>query len=388
MIHPDDALAIVLNNTLPVQSEPVMLCDALGRILSRDVISPLDVPPFAKSAMDGYAIMQDDTSESFRIIEVIAAGKIPREKVAKGCASKIMTGAMLPENAALVVPVENTREENGTVFILEQANQPHIIAAGNNIKRGDIALARGSRIRAQEIGICASLGIDNVYAAKRPLVGIISTGDEITEPGNALESGKIYNSNGPALSAQVLSMNCRAHYYGIAADTKDATDMILQCAMNECDVVILSGGVSMGDFDFVPESLEKAGITIHFSQMAIKPGKPTVFGTKENRFFFGLPGNPVSTFTIFELFVKPLLYALMGHDFSPPTACGILENDFSRKHGGRVEYRPVFLRGGKVTPAAYHGSNHLNALYAAEGLVRFEKDEVCIPKGVVNVRLI
>ncbi len=241
----------------------------------------------------------------------------------------------------------------------------------------------------QHIGVLASQGIEAVRVAVSPLTGIITTGSELRSAGEKLEAGQIYNSNGPQLCAQVAAMNGRYRYYGMVDDDPQTLSEILESALADSDLVLLSGGVSMGELDFVPEVLKRQGAQVHFHRLAIKPGKPTLFTQKGRRFVFGLPGNPVSTFIIFEVFVKLFLYRWMGLEHSPRTVRAVLAETVRRRDSERLEYRPVRLEGNRILPLDYHGSSHLSALRQAEGLIRVERGVSELMEGTqIDIRLL
>ena len=387
MIHPDKAFEIIKKIEWKKETEIIPIDESLGRVLAEDIEATLDSPPFDKSAMDGFAYNSSDSGKKLKIIGSIAAGENSDLEIKPGECVKIMTGAMIPKGANRVVKIENCTTENGFLTFIEESID-NIIKKGENLKAGEIVLKK-CVIEPQHIGILASSGIAEVKVAKQPLVGIITTGTELKNPGEKLERGQIYNSNGFQITAQVKAMNCKAKYYGTVPDDKEKTKQIIFNALSECDVLILSGGVSKGDFDFVPNMLQENGVEILFHRVAIKPGRPTLFGRKENKFVFGLPGNPVSTFTIFEVFVKPFLYQLMGFEFKPTFFRGILSEKISRKRTERVEYRPVIYRNGFIEPLPYHGSSHLNSLAFANALIKIDKGISEIKKGTtLDVRQI
>ena len=388
MLHPDKALKMILEKIRKPQTERVTIVDALGRVLAEQIVSTLDSPPFAKSAMDGYAVCRDDSSNSFRLLESIAAGRVPTQVVRPGQCSKIMTGAMMPEGAGRVIRVEYTEEKDGRVVQLQPEPYDNVIQRGENLKKGDPVLAP-KILQSQDIGVLASLGIEEILVALRPLVGVINTGSELRNPGEKLKGGEIYDSNGPQLCAQIASAGVRYRHYGIVEDELPELIASVSKALEDCDMVLITGGVSMGDYDYVPQVLEENGVLIRFHKLAVKPGKPTLFGQKNDTFVFGLPGNPVSTFVIFEVFVKPLLFRLMGIEYAPLQRRGRLVKAIKRRSSERVEFRPVQLRGDEIHPIKYHGSAHLDALSQTNGFVRIEIGVELIDKGTeIDVRQI
>ncbi|NOR52819.1 MAG: hypothetical protein GQ536_01855 [Candidatus Aminicenantes bacterium] len=361
----------------------------LNRILGQDIRSEIDMPPFNKSAMDGYALNADDKSDRFRILEVIPAGVIPLQKIGAGQCAKIMTGGVVPEGANRVVKREVTIEEEGYMRIVGEDPTMNICFRGEDVRTGDVLLRKGTRIGPSEIGVVASMGLSRVLVYKRPVVGILVTGSELVAPGKPLEPGRIYDSNSYSLRGQVESMGGIAESAGIVLDSQDGIRSALDSLLASCDLVILSGGVSAGDFDYVPGILKKLGFKLHFEKLAIKPGKPTVFATREDAVVFGVPGNPVSTFVIFEVFVKPFLYRMMGHDYYPEIIQGKMAQDFRRKQSSRSAYIPVRHQKALVEILPYHGSAHFHALTRANGLLCVPEGENKIAKGsLVDVRSI
>lgn len=389
MISVDEAHKIINRTAAHPEVETVTIERSLGRILAQDVVSGINMPPFDKSAMDGFAISSKDDSEKFTIVEVIPAGRVPKKKISRGECAKIMTGAMLPEGTDRVVKIEVTEEKNGFMFITDEDKALNVCLRGEDIQPGDKVLDAGSKIRSAEVGIIASMGMNSVEVYKKPLVGILTTGSEIVEPGKKLKAGQIYNSNSHSLSAQISAMGAEVKYGGILSDDQKIIGKKIEDFLSSTDMVLITGGVSMGEYDFVPQILEYLGVTLHFEKIAIKPGKPTVFGTRNKKIVFGLPGNPVSTFVIFEVFVKPLLYRLLGHNFAPLYLKGVMQQDIRRKKSIRLAFIPVIYNEGKISAISYHGSAHFNALSRANALLEIPAGVNKISKGQeVNVRQI
>lgn len=390
MILVEEAENILNNITFRPETEEVSLTDSLGRILGRDIVSGISMPPFNKSAMDGYALSSGDDSPKFKIVEVIAAGSVPSREIAKGECAKIMTGAMVPRGADCVVKKEVTEEKDGHMIITGEDKNVNICYLGEDVKPGDIVLKAGCIIRPPELGIIASMGLDTLEVYKKTRVGIVTTGSEIKEPGQKLETGQIYNSNAYSISAQVRQTGADVQYAGIVSDDKDIIAREIENLLSGTQMVLISGGVSVGEYDFVPQILENLGVRLHFDEVAIQPGKPTVFGTRGEVLIFGMPGNPVSTFTIFEVFVKPVLYKTMGHNYTPPVIKGVMNKDFKRKRTVRTVFVPVrYNMDGQVEPVEYHGSAHLTALSEANGILKIPRGTTQVLKGsTVYVRQI
>ena len=388
MISFEEAYQKVIGSAVFLGIEKVDLAASLGRILAADVRSDMDMPPFDKSAVDGYACRKADLHGELEVIEIIPAGKVPENIVTAGKCSKLMTGGMVPEGADTVIMVEHTVEtsENHIRFVQEKTSA-NICFLGEDIRKDEIVLQKGTVIRPQEIAVLASVGCVEPEVFRCPVVGIISTGDELVEPNQKPATSQIRNSNAAQLVAQVQKAGAIPKYFGIAADTEEATREIIITALENSDMVLLTGGVSMGDFDFVPKILEEIGISIQFKSIAVQPGRPTVFGTKEGKYLFGLPGNPVSSFVQFEMLVKPLLFALMGSVFKPLEIKLPMGVEYLRRQTKRKSFLPVFIKSGKVYPVEYHGSAHIHSFIFADGIVSVEMGETKLAEGVlVDVR--
>ena len=369
MIPLDRALKTVLDSARELDTETVSLHDAAERVLAQDIISDMDMPPFCKSAMDGYAYSSKDRSEEFAVIETVQAGSLPEHSIKAGECAKIMTGAPVPAGADRVVRVVYTEETNGIMKITAPETGSNICVKGEDFTKGDILLSRAARITPAIIGVCASAGYAELSVYRKPRVAIIATGSEIVEPSEKPGQGQIRNSNSYQLYAQVLQCGGHPSYLGIAGDTREEIDSLFTQALGSSDIVLLSGGVSMGDYDFVPDILEAHGVDVLFSKIAVKPGKPTVFGIQNSVYIFGLPGNPVSTLVIFELLVKPLIACLSGFRYTPSYIKGELTQDIRTKKSKRQKCIPVRMENGLVTPAAYHGSAHILAYTEASGII-------------------
>jgi len=258
---------------------------------------------------------------------------------------------------------------------------------GEDSRTGDVGLQKGLRISPAHVAVMASVGVTNPMVAKLPRVGIFSTGDELVEPGITPGMAQIRNSNACQLEAQVRQVPALPTYYGIAPDESAELRKTIDLALENNDLVVLTGGVSMGDFDFVPAVMKEAGVDIFFKSIAIQPGKPTVFGCRDHAFIFGLPGNPVSSFVIFEALVKPLLLMMMGSSGKPLEFTLPLGADFSRHNSSRKSMVPVIMKDGIVFPVEYHGSAHINAYSIANGIMNIPIGTTMLKKGEkVNVR--
>jgi molybdopterin molybdotransferase len=320
MISVRDALTTILETVSPLAGERVGLLHAAGRVLAEEIRSERDVPPFANSAMDGYAVRCDDLYGAtpdqpigLTLVEVVQAGRVPTQAVTPGTASKIMTGAIIPPGADTVVRIEDTEEENGRVWIKRQERAgTHIRMSGEDIRRGQVVLEKGRRLRPADIGLLASVGRSFVLVHQRPRVAILSTGNELAEIDETLRPGQIVNSNAYSLAAAVREAGGEPVVLEIARDTLEEIRAALAEAARH-DVILSTGGVSVGEFDFVKAAMDELGIRRLFWRVAQRPGKPLTFGLLRERPYFGLPGNPVSALVCFYLYVRPALYRMAGH---------------------------------------------------------------------------
>ena len=391
MLPFDEAYKIVLDSAHTLGSERIDIARAANRILAEDIKSDTDIPPRNISVFDGYACRRQDLASELEVVETIPAGMPPKNTIGPSQCAKIMTGATVPDGADCVFMVELAENFTaGTVRFTGEKTDDNIRPQGRDIKTGQVVLQSGTRIRPQDIAVLAMVGHAEVLVAEKPKVGIIATGDELVEPHLKPSPWRLRNSNSPQLAAQLGSVGALVTDYGIAKDTTGEIGGTFKEAASENDVVLLSGGVSMGDFDLVPGILKQNDIELLFEKIALKPGKPTVFGISDGLYCFGLPGNPVSTFVVFELLVKPFLYKLMGHDYAPPDIRMPLEETLSRKDTERRGWMPVKITdAGKLRKVEYHDSGHINALCGADGLVCMEIGVAEIRENtVVQVRLI
>lgn len=389
MVPFDEAQRLVLDRAQFLGAETVDLSASLNRILAEDVVSDRDMPPFNKAAMDGYACRRADLGNELAVIEVIPAGRSPAKRVGRNECAKIMTGAMMPEGADCVIMIEFVKlVSEHTVRFAGTGTENNICYRGEDVKQGQIVARKGTRIGPPQIAVMASAGWARPVVARQPRVGIIATGSELVEPDVKAEGPRIRNSNSYQLCAQVLAMGAAAKYHGIAGDTTDALEARLRSARAQSDVLIVSGGVSVGDLDLVRAVLEKTGFKLLFEKVAVKPGMPTVFAVSEEAFCFGLPGNPVSTFVIFEILVKTFLFKLMGHDYRPLLIPLRLEKTYSRKKPERDAWVPVKrVSPNGIVAVEYHGPAHQTALCEADGLICVHDGVAEIPEGtVVDVR--
>jgi len=391
MITLDRAIGTILSEVIPLKdSEKVNLWDSMGRVLAADVISDMNMPPFNKTAVDGYACKMEDASKELDVIEIIPAGYVPQKSVESGQCSKIMTGAMIPEGANCVLMVEDTKEiANDRIVFTGDKPKSNICILGEDIRTGDVAIPKGTTLSAQHIAIMAALGCTQPIVAKKPSVAVLITGDELVEPQQKPTGGQIRNSNGHQLVGQIIKANAKPSYTGIVKDTEEATYQAISNALKENDIIILTGGVSMGDYDYVPAVMKKIGIEILFSSISIQPGKPTKFGVKDGKLIFGLPGNPVSSFMQFELLVKPAIQKMMGGEPKTDLIARLpMATSYKRKKTERLGLIPVSINAdNKVFAVDFHGSAHIFALAKAVGYIMIPMGESEIKEGdLVDVR--
>ena len=391
MISKEKAFEIVMSNCSKTGTEFIDLVNSLDRVLAEDVISDIDMPPYNRSAVDGYGCRKEELREELEVVEVIKAGMVPGKKVGSKQCVKIMTGAMMPDGCDFVFMVEYSKVlSSGKVIFTGTPLKPNFSLKGEDVRKGDIVLRKGKLIKPQDIAVLASVGCINVSVAIKPSVAVISTGDELVEPDQVPGSGGIRNSNAYQLIAQIVRAGALPKYYGIAPDDERLTYELIVKAITENDMIILTGGVSMGDYDFVPAVLKSAGVNILFDQVNVQPGKPTTFGIHEKAIIFGLPGNPVSAFIQFETLVRPLLSNMMGYEWIPVSLELPMAVRYERKAAVRAAWLPVIISGeNEVVPSEYHGSAHITAFPYTHGIVAIAPGKNIIEKGeIVSVRQI
>jgi molybdopterin molybdotransferase len=315
----------------------------------------------------------------------------PQKAIFKNQSSRIMTGAVVPKGADMVFMVEDSQIlHSGKVRYTGLFTKENISIKGEDIKNGDFVLKSGKLIKPQDIAVMASVGCTSVIVSKMPMVAIISSGDELVEPSVKPGLSQIRNTNAYQLMAQVQRAGASGKYWGIARDNEEVTYNIIKCAISESDLVLITGGVSMGDFDFVPSVLKRAGVKILFDQVNVQPGKPTTFGVHNKALVFGLPGNPVSSFIQFETLVRPLINKMMSYDWKPAEQKLPMAVRFERKSPVRMGWIPVIITGKmEVMPVDFHGSAHISALPYADGIFAVKAGIKTVDKGeIVNVRQI
>ncbi|MBV7273086.1 molybdopterin molybdotransferase MoeA [Clostridiaceae bacterium UIB06] len=392
MVDVDNALNIIYENTKEADLEKKDILSCLNKVLAENIYSQDNLPPFDKSAMDGYAIKSEYTrgcgtekSVKLEIRGIIRAGYYCEDELEVGQAFKIMTGAPLPKGADAVIEIEKVKVEGNILIISEEVDKGNnVIKLGEEIKVGELALTKGSNIRPVEIGLLASLGYSSIKVYKSPTVALIITGDELVDIDSELEKGKIRNSNEYSLKALIKNSGAEALSLGVVSDDKDNLKEKVKYALENADIVITSGGASVGDYDFVDDVLKEIGADVKFTSVAIKPGKPITFATYKEKLFFALPGNPSSIITVFEGFVKPAIRKIMGKQEEDMEEFPvILAEDFEAKIGRRkYVYVEIKVDNGKyyAYKVGSQCSNHLMTMSRANGIV-------IIPEECGNVKV-
>ncbi len=372
LITIDEARRRVLEAVTALGDEPVALEAALGRVLAEDVTSAIDVPPFDSSGMDGFAVIAGPAGE-VEVVGEARAGHPWAGALSAGSAVGISTGAVLPEGADAVVPVERTTAvEGGRIELPETQPGANVRRAGEDIPLGAVVLRAGARLGPAELGVAASVGRAELRCAGRPRVALLVTGDELTEPGAPLAPGGIYGSNAFALAAQVESAGAQLVGRTTVPDELESTRAALAGALDEADVVLVSGGVSVGPHDHVKPALRELGVEERFWGVSLRPGKPTWFGTRGDTLAFGLPGNPVSAMVTFQLFARPALAALQGAAPEPRRAIATLGEAVARNPVREQAIRVRLLQGenglvARPTTGA-QGSHVLTSMVGADAL--------------------
>jgi molybdopterin molybdotransferase len=365
----DAALALVLERVRPLPDEEVTLADAGGRYLAAPARTSVDLPPFDSSAMDGYAVRSADTPGTLAVAGESAAGRPAATALAAGGAAVISTGAVVPEGADAVVAVEQTRREGGTVVVGAVAVGENVRPRGGDARSGEAIVEAGSAVGAVQVGALAAAGVAAVRCHRRPRVAVLATGTELRAPGERLAPGEIYESNTAMLAVQLRRAGAEPAVLGVVADDAAATRAALERGL-AADVLVTSGGVSVGEHDLVRGILGELGATEVFWRVAVKPGKPIAFGTRGETLVFGLPGNPVSSLVGFELFVRPALLALQGAAmpapaFLPGRLAGSLRRNPARDELVRSRIEP----GGTLQPVRGQDSHMIVRAAAANALV-------------------
>lgn len=381
MITVSEAFSILQNNLPSLQEDHCLLLHSRKKVLSQNIISPINMPPFRQSAMDGYVVCLHESLE-YQIIGEIKAGDATLMELQPGQAIKIFTGAPVPDAAQAMIPIEKVKVDQ-TVLTLQEIPQieENIRPIGEQIKKGNIALKKGTLLDAAGIGFLAGLGVTTVSVYKKPRVAVVVTGNELLPPGTPLTYGKVYESNGIMLQSALLD----AFYQEVALykvkDDFESTKFMLQEAIRNNDVVLVSGGISVGDYDFVAEALEELHVNTLFHKVNQKPGKPLFVGKLEDKLIFALPGNPAACLTCFYVYVLPTLKLLSGEDVQYDAAKKIgLAHDFVVKNT-RSQFLKAFVSQDGVNVLSHQASSMLNSFSLANALVYVPEGNYQLKKG-------
>jgi molybdenum cofactor synthesis domain-containing protein len=377
MVDLEDVQRLVLEACPPLAPVTVDLADAVGRVLAADVVAGEDVPPFANSAVDGYAVHAADVPGEVRVVGEVAAGAEPFDGVVgPGEAVRIMTGAPLPAGADAVAMVEDSERLDGGMVRLGRAlvSGASVRGVGDDVHAGDLVVVAGTVVAPAVAGVLASINARRVSVFPAARVAVLSTGDELVTDGSPLRPGQIRESNATMLAPLLAEAGCVVDHRGVVADDEATLEAVLRDAAASNDAVVTSGGVSMGDYDVVKAVLGRIA-QMQWLQVAIKPAKPFAFGVLDGTPVFGLPGNPVSSLISFELLARPALRRMMGHSHvARPSVVGITDGDLRRQADGKVHFVRVtgrFADDGRyhVEPVAAQGSHQLAATALADALV-------------------
>ncbi len=400
MITVEKALQSIFLNFHPLGLEKVNILDARERVIGEDVFATRNIPPADNSAMDGYAVRHIDTKGATRVnplrlqvIEEIPTGKVPQKSLKKGAASRIMTGAIIPGAADAVVRQEDTKKIGKTVIIYTSVKEGQDIRlTGEDVQKEELVISQGNVVSPAQIGMLASLGRPFVSVYQKPRVAILATGDELVDIENDPPPAKIVNSNSYSLAAQVMECGAIPLILGIVRDKKSELHEKFKTAL-AADLIISSGGVSVGDFDFVKDILGEIGNTMHFWQVAMRPGKPLAFGAIKGIPLFGLPGNPVSAMVSFEQFVRPYLLKMQGHTKIFRQTIKAVSNQEIRKEAGVKHFIRAIVKKKKNQYMAAitgdQGSGILKSMVLANALIVLKENETKVKKGdPVTVQLL
>jgi molybdopterin molybdotransferase len=393
MIPFKEAKAIVQKQLSQLDSELVQLKKASGRILAENVVASFPSPRFDNSAMDGFAVRANDTIGatkenpiSLKMVSVSAAGMPSDVEISPGECIQCMTGAAIPKGADTIIMVEDSSgfSDDDTVQIMVESHRgKHIRRMGEEMNEGDILIKKGTRMTPSEIGTCATFGLGELTVFKRPKIAIFGTGNELVEPGFELKDGQIYNSNLFVFADLAAKVGAEVIMRNVIKDDKESLRAFLSEALETCDVIISSGGVSMGRFDYVRDVFMELGVTEHFWKVAQKPGKPLFFGTGNDTLIFGLPGNPVSSYIGFMEWVWPALESMMGKSESKPIT-GILAEPFPReKVKTRFLFGNAWIENNQLVckPASKIGSHMLTSSLEANCILSSEPGEWVLQVG-------
>ncbi len=391
MVELDKALQIVRKHLLSPGTERIALADAPGRFLAEELRADRDMPPFHKASMDGYACRKEDLPGPLEVLEILPAGRVPSKAVGAGQCSRIMTGGQVPEGADCVIMQEYVVTEPGnTIRFTGSYSESYISPKGEDLRQGDLLLEKGTCLEPQHVGILAAAGTAGLWVSRKIRVAVLATGSELVEVSEVPAGAQIRNSNSVQLAAQVHRAGHAAEMAGIVKDDKDLLTEKISGLMERYDLLLVTGGASVGEFDLVPGVLHDLGFSLELERVAMQPGKPLSFAQRGGKVCFGLSGNPVSCYVQFEMVARPFLTWSAGGDPSHRHIRCRMETGFARRKSDRLFFLPVVLtpRGG-CAPVKYHGSAHLHALGNLAGFAEMPAGRTTFEKGEeVDVRLI
>ena len=395
LMSADDALSFLIDSaSVTAKTEAVSLDDSLGRILASDIHSTINVPGFDNSAMDGYTIALNDSQVaqenlSFDVVDRIAAGSTGKD-LDSGSAARIFTGAPIPKGANTVVMQEECTlsEDKSQITVKRAINlNENIRPTGNDILKGNVILSSGKQIKPQDISLAASVGVGELVVFKKIKVGVFFTGDELVEPGNPLSPGKIYNSNRYALVALLKEVGCDVINFGNIEDKLDATCEALEALESQCDLIMTTGGVSVGEEDHVKPAVEKLG-ELNLWKIRMKPGKPLAYGKVKQTPFIGLPGNPVSSFVTFCIFSLPFIKKMQGNGDYESKILKVKTNFDCKRAKPRREYARVRIDHSTETPLANlfpkQGSDVMSSVVWADGIIEIPENTTFETGTILN----
>ncbi|MEA2380759.1 MAG: molybdopterin molybdotransferase [Solirubrobacteraceae bacterium] len=377
----DEARALVLATVTPLDAEERPIAAALGRVLAEDVAAAHDVPSFANSAMDGFAVRSGPAGRELRVVGESRAGTPAELPVHEDEAVRISTGAAVPDGADAILPVEDAEERGETVVPrIDLAAGHHVRGPGEDLRAGSVVLRAGTALGPAELGLAVEAGRATLRVARAPRVAVLATGDELVAPGEPLRHGQLHNSNAVTLAALARDTGAELVSTSEVRDDAQATRAAIELALDGSDVVLLTGGVSVGPHDHVKPALSALGVEEVFWRVALRPGKPLWFGRRGAQLVFGLPGNPVSAMVCFLLFARPALRAMQGAPAAPSRTRAVLGAPVARQRG-REEAVRVRIDDGRVLPTGPQGSHQLHSMLGADALAIVPRGEGELPAG-------
>ena len=383
LVSISEAMEMINTNVLSKKTKKILLKDALDLFLAEDVFSPINMPPFNQSAMDGFAVLFDETHQNnFTLVDEIKAGDNNKRKLNIGEAVRIFTGAPTPTNANAVIMQENTSVENSVLNIDDTlTDYKNIRLEGEQIKQKQVALQKGAKLNPAAIGFLATLGITEVSVHPKPKISIVITGNELVTPGTPLAFGQIYESNAIMLQTALAKKGFTDITLVKIKDDYNDTKTVLSNVIEQSDLVLISGGISVGDYDFVGKALLELKTQQIFYKIKQKPGKPLFFGKNQNTVIFALPGNPASALTCYYIYIESALQKIIGNpNYSKPTTTLTLSNEYIKK-GTRGEFLKAKATGSEVEILGSQSSAMLNSFAQANALVYLEDDVKMVKKG-------